>query len=501
MLVETLIATLLLSGCLVAVAQLFVASTQANAIARSTTFATVLAGQKLEQLRSLTWGHDIAGLRLTDATSDVTRVPDCPTGGTGLTPSPPGALRANTPGFVDYLDAQGRWVGTGATVAPGAVYIRRWSIEPLPTSPVDTLVFQVLVMRVREASAAGEDLLGRLPEEARVIDSQDQETGLMIIASAPGRAASASGFSVLEMLVATGIILGIIAGVLSLVGLASGAFYSQPEVSDMQQRLRVAVDALARDLLMAGAGMYSGAAAGPLGDYFAPVMPYRLGARAEDPPGTFKNDTVTLVSVPPTAAQTTTGEAVTAQTAQFRVNVLPGCPAGDEACGFEAGMSIVVFDGTGAWETFTVTEVQGAALSVRHIGQASTSAYAAGSYVAQARLQTYHLKIVASADTCQLMHYDGEQTDSADCRQRRRVGVRVTLGTHSRLNCEGRRPTRGGPGRPTARNRRPSEWRTRRAPTLRARTAHSQLRTASTSHASPHWLPGRAGWCSSAERH
>jgi hypothetical protein len=95
----------------------------------------------------------------------------------------------------------------------------------------------------------------------------------------------------------------------------------------------------------------------------------------------------------------------------LRVIILPGCRGGDDACGFEAGTTIMVFDGTGGWEAFTVTQVQGASLSVRHLGLASARAYAAGSYVTRASLHTYYLKTVTGSDTYQLMHYDGEQTD------------------------------------------------------------------------------------------
>ena len=168
-LAETLIATLLLAGCLVSIAQLFVMAARANWGARSITFATVLAAQKMEQIWSLAWGYDLGGLPLTDTTSDLTRVPETPTGGNGLAPSPSDALDANTPGFVDYLDGQGKWVGTGVAVAPGAVYIRRWSIEPLPTGPNNTLVLQVSVTRFQTRGAAEAGWLGPGPEEARVV--------------------------------------------------------------------------------------------------------------------------------------------------------------------------------------------------------------------------------------------------------------------------------------------------------------------------------------------
>jgi prepilin-type N-terminal cleavage/methylation domain-containing protein len=168
-LVEVLVATTLLATGLLAVAQLFAVATDANRRSRVETTAAILAEQKMEQLRGLTWGFDLAGLPLTDTTSNISVTPPTPTGGGGLTPSPAGTLTSNTPGFVDYLDALGNWVGTGGGVPAGAVYIRRWSIEPMPINPNNTLVLQVLVTRWRDRGDADSGPVRRLPEEARLI--------------------------------------------------------------------------------------------------------------------------------------------------------------------------------------------------------------------------------------------------------------------------------------------------------------------------------------------
>jgi hypothetical protein len=99
-------------------------------------------------------------------------VPELPKGGTGLQPSPAGALGANTVGYVDYLDANGKSLGGLAAMAPpGAAYIRRWSVEPLPINPDNTLVLQVLVTRARHRGLADSAIgvVTRLPDEARII--------------------------------------------------------------------------------------------------------------------------------------------------------------------------------------------------------------------------------------------------------------------------------------------------------------------------------------------
>src|SRR3954471_781029 len=112
------------------------------------------------------------------------------------------------------------------------------------------------------------------------------------------------GFSLLEVLVAMTVMLTVTGAVFSLMNPAQGSFAVEPEVSDMQQRLRIGADTLYKDLVMAGGGAYQGKSTGSLGYYFAPIMPFRSGSTADDPVGTFKTDTITIIYVPPTVAQT-----------------------------------------------------------------------------------------------------------------------------------------------------------------------------------------------------
>ena len=170
-LAETMVAVGLLATALVTLAQLFGISTRGNIASRNTTFASVLAEQKLEELRALTWGFDSDGLPVSDDSTNTAVNPEQPNGGTGLEPSPLSALQENTVGYVDYVDQFGNKVGTGtATTPPGdAIYTRRWSITPLPTNPNNTLIIQVLVTPIRARGAADEGSVARLPEEARMI--------------------------------------------------------------------------------------------------------------------------------------------------------------------------------------------------------------------------------------------------------------------------------------------------------------------------------------------
>jgi prepilin-type N-terminal cleavage/methylation domain-containing protein len=173
-LIEVLAATTILGVVAIGVAQLFGVAIMANMNAKSRTSTTVLAAQKMEQLRGLTWGFDTQqtglGLPLSDTTTDLSVDPPTSTG-RGLNPSPPGTLRTNTPGYVDFLDADGRWVGTGSAPPPNAVYVRRWSIEPLPTNPNNTLILQVVVSRLQRENLAalGPGQRPRLADDAWLV--------------------------------------------------------------------------------------------------------------------------------------------------------------------------------------------------------------------------------------------------------------------------------------------------------------------------------------------
>jgi hypothetical protein len=145
-LVEVLISMGLLTAVSIGIAQLFAISAKANLTARGVTSTTAMAEQKMEQIRSLTWGFltDGSGLPVSDTTSNLSVTPATATG-SGLNPSPSNSLNENVTGYCDFLDAGGNWVGNGTTAPATAVYVRRWAIIPLPTNPNNTLILQVLV--------------------------------------------------------------------------------------------------------------------------------------------------------------------------------------------------------------------------------------------------------------------------------------------------------------------------------------------------------------------
>ena len=220
-----------------------------------------------------------------------------------------------------------------------------------------------------------------------------------------------SGFTVVEMVISVGIMMAVMGASFALLNPAQGTFQAQPEVSDMQQRVRVAIDAIHNDLLMAGAGPYSGSAVRPLGNYLAAVLPFRRGARSPDPPGSFESDRMSLLYVPSGSPQVRTSQPLADLAADIRVNPQPGCPASDPLCGFRSGMMAIIFDDTGVYDTFRVTALMSSPPAVQHADRALSKAYGAGALIAQVVTATYWLKRGPAANADQLMRYDGYQTD------------------------------------------------------------------------------------------
>ena len=112
-LLETIIAASLLAVALVTLAQFVGAGVRSGAAARARATTTMMAEQKMEQLRALSW-----------------------------------AAIAATPGGIDFLDASGGIRCEGATEPCGeAVYARRWSAT-LASFSTGVLIIQVDVSPV-----------------------------------------------------------------------------------------------------------------------------------------------------------------------------------------------------------------------------------------------------------------------------------------------------------------------------------------------------------------
>ena len=150
-LIEALIAAGLVIGLAAGVAQLIGMSAKVVRATADDTSGLLLAVQKLEQLRALEWSLEPAtGAAVSDRVTDLSHDPPR-AGGSGLVPSPGSSLAHDTPGYVEYLDATGRWVGTGTSPAPGTVYVRRWAVVAHDAGPDDLRVLHVVVMSLATA--------------------------------------------------------------------------------------------------------------------------------------------------------------------------------------------------------------------------------------------------------------------------------------------------------------------------------------------------------------
>jgi len=150
-LIEALIAIAVLVTVTTSMAQLMMRSRRAVWTAGTQSVAVSIAEQKLEQLAALEWRVDAVGVRRSDLTTDLSVDPPRD-GGSGLSRAPPDALDRNVPGFVDFVGADGRWIGRGATPTSGAAFVRRWSVTPYDSDPADTLVFTVVVFPVADGT-------------------------------------------------------------------------------------------------------------------------------------------------------------------------------------------------------------------------------------------------------------------------------------------------------------------------------------------------------------
>ena len=114
-LIEVLVAAAILAVGLLSLAQLLAMTVSANAAAGRRTYATVLAAQKLEDLRAEPWS----------------------------------VLEANIGESADFLDRS----GSSIDASSAAAFRRRWFVEPWFGDPAHTLVIRVIVTTAREEAA------------------------------------------------------------------------------------------------------------------------------------------------------------------------------------------------------------------------------------------------------------------------------------------------------------------------------------------------------------
>jgi type II secretory pathway pseudopilin PulG len=217
------------------------------------------------------------------------------------------------------------------------------------------------------------------------------------------------GYLLIEMLIAAAIACALLSVLLRFAVWAQASVAVQGDVVDVQQRLRVAVESMRHDLLLAGAGPSRGPAPGPLVIVFPPIIPARLGLVDADPELSFHDDRLSIMYVPDTRAQTALVAAMAGPASPLAIDGnAPGCPPAS-ACDFAPGDDVVIFEPAGAGgahETFTVSAIDTAWNTLTPSAPLSR-AYASGSRVALIVQRIYYLDRAGK----RLMVYDGVRSD------------------------------------------------------------------------------------------
>lgn len=222
--------------------------------------------------------------------------------------------------------------------------------------------------------------------------------------SAPQSSPSSQcGYGLLEMLVALAISGVLIAVLLQLAVSAHVSAGVQGEVADLQQRLRVAVETMRHEIMLAGAGP----SRGPLSRVFAPILPARTGAIGADADMSFQSDRLSLVYVPANGAESRLLSDMSTSASPILLDGT-NCRSGS-ACGFVVGADAVIYEVNGiggAHEVFTIGSIDVTTNMLTPSGALSRP-YSRSAEVAGVVQRTFYLDQTAK----RLMMYDGARSD------------------------------------------------------------------------------------------
>jgi type II secretory pathway pseudopilin PulG len=191
------------------------------------------------------------------------------------------------------------------------------------------------------------------------------------------------GFSLIELVVALGIIMSIGAVVARLVPSARIAFDRVPADLDLQQRGRTAIDLLSQALRSAGRNVAATTSIGQLSDLLPTVSvsdPVGIG-------GMFRTITVVVPVVDGAQGVLKVDQAGPGDLLTFATSP---CPSFGDVCGFSPGTTVMIVGGDGSHDVFVVaTTMAGATwLTPNH---SLSRAYPAGSVIVEVDQYTFRL--------------------------------------------------------------------------------------------------------------
>ena len=177
-----------------------------------------------------------------------------------------------------------------------------------------------------------------------------------------------AGTTLVELLIASAIMLTASAAVFRLVANATATSPRWNDAADLHQRARMALDAVYRTITPAGAGL----AGAPL----PAIEPRRRFMFAASP------SAVTIRFVPERGARTTLAADLAPGATAAAIASHTGCASGVVACGFTGDSQAAVFDGAG-WHLLAVESIAPLALRVADRVPGRTATFAAGSSIVE----------------------------------------------------------------------------------------------------------------------
>jgi hypothetical protein len=194
------------------------------------------------------------------------------------------------------------------------------------------------------------------------------------------------GYTVVELLVAAGVLLLVLTGLSAVMHDAILRVPWLEESTDLQQRTRAALEQLSSDLRAAGAGEH----AGTLMSHLPVVLP----RGAMDPPTAASASVLTVRYVPEGGAGGRLGDPLLPADSVLTLSGSGPCVSNALACGFRAGSTALVFDGTGQGDVLAVDAIASGVLTTSPV-QPRVASYPLDAGVVELLEVTYSLDPVS----------------------------------------------------------------------------------------------------------
>lgn len=214
-----------------------------------------------------------------------------------------------------------------------------------------------------------------------------------------------AGFTLVELLVTMALALTVFFVVFLFLSLHVTLARTQPDVADVQQRGRVAADILSRDLADAGAWADRGGIMRGLSCCVPVLQPRRIGTRFADPPGTARDDVLTIVRLSAGATPGRLRDPIGAGVLALENGA--GCVPSRPVCGLREGDAAIVFDTKGHHDFFLLGAPGADSAPVQPRQGGAAYPFGAGALAGGVDTRTYYFDAAAR----QLRQYDGHLSD------------------------------------------------------------------------------------------